>query len=421
MILPQKVWRECDRRPRAYFACALAIVTLAAVAIRHGRPLQIPLRQFTLGAQQILATHHIQSTFLPLGYSAFLGYVELIFRSLGPPDLFVFAAQVGVLNLVLVFSRSILQNFTSARFATTVALIVTLDPVLLFNANRITDADITLALLLSFVASLFKLSKSHSLWTSCFTGAALAAAVLVRPNMLLLALLLLVVVCRDRIQKSSILVMSACFVAVGLYVAFTIAIHGSLFLPQNGPYNVYAGFNPRTKEALLREVNGEASIVPAMRDAGLHATLDWGRQSDLPGIDDSRDERYIPFYKSATRQFIWEQPRKAVWLLFLKLFTFLRPVHEIVDQSSTAFRILRSLVKIITLLPLFVWIIVLVYGLVAHSHFMNPILLGTAVLYTVPFVFINADPRFRTALEAVVYLDLARMFYSWRQRACLVQ
>ena len=40
----------------------------------------------------------------------------------------------------------------------------------------------------------------------------------------------------------------------------------------------------------------------------------------------------------------------------------------------------------------------------------------TAVLYTLPFVLINADPRFRTALEGLVCVDLARMFYLLRVR-----
>ena len=200
------------------------------------------------------------------------------------------------------------------------------------------------------------------------------------------------------------------------YAGVTAAVHGTPFLPQNGPYNLYAGFNPETENALLNKVNGEVSIVPAMNDLGLHPTLDWHRQSDVLGVDDVRNERYIPFYNRESRLFLRQHPGRSAWLSVIKLFTFLRPIHENVDGSSGAFHILRSTIKTITLLVIVVWLCLLVYNGVRRLGLASPLMIWAAVLYTLPFVLINADPRFRTALEGLVCVDLARMLYVLRSR-----
>ncbi len=413
-----RFWQFLGQRPQLYLLLASAFVALAALAISHGRPLDVAFLQFGLGEQQILATHHIQSTFLPIGYSAFYGYLELLAQPLGPAAAgkIVFLAQIGILLAILLFARSILRNYTSARFATTAALLVTLEPALLYNANRVTDANLTLALLLGVLACILRLRRDLTLGNACLCGVLLAAAVLVRPNLLLLGLLLLWAVRREALGRSFALLAISCSVMVLVYVAVTAAVHGKPFLPQNGPYNLYAGFNPRTEQALLTLVNGEVSIVPAMRDLGLHPTLDWHRQSDVPGVDDARDERYIPFYNRESRLFLREHPGRSLDLVGIKLFTFMRPIHENVDQSSGAFNLFREVVKTATLLVIVVWLGVLIYSGVRHLGLARPIFPWAAVLYILPFVLINADPRFRTALEGLVCVDLARMLYLRRAR-----
>ena len=412
-------WQLLGRRANVYVCLALVFEACAAIVIGRGHPLDVAFLQFNLGAQQILATHHIQSTFLPIGYSAFFGYLELLGAHLGSVGAAttVFAAQIGVLFAVLLFARAILVHSTTPRFATTAALLVALEPALLYNAKRITDADITLALLLGFLVCLLRLQLQRSLGNAVLCGLALAVAVLVRPNLLLLALLLIGVLDWDRWARALGLLATVGTVAVLGYVGVTTIVHGTPFLPQNGPYNLYAGFNPETERALLMKVNGEVSIVPAMNDLGLHPTLDWHRQSDVAGVDDVRDERYIPIYNRESRLFLRQHPGRSAWLVVIKFFTFMRPVHENVDNSSGAFHILRSTIKTFTLLFIVIWLGVLLHNRINRLGMASPLTIWAAVLYTLPFVLINADPRFRTALEGLVCVDLARMLYLMRTRA----
>lgn len=413
-----KVWSFGARRPRAYLLFALVLAAFAAVLIGHGHPLDVAFLQFDLGAQQILATHHVQSTFLPIGYSAFYGYLELLGRHFGPSGAAttVFVAQIGVLLSILLLARAILQHFTTARFATTAALLVTLEPALLYNTKRITDANVTLALLLAFVACLLQMQQDGRLRSAGLCGFTLALAVLVRPNLLLLSLLLLGMVRQAPWGKVAGFLVTAVGVAAMIYAGVTTAVHGRPFLPQNGPYNLYAGFNPETKGALLTRVNGEVSIVPAMNDLGLHPTLDWHRQSDVPGVDDVRDERYIPFYNREAQLFLRQHPGQSVELVAVKFLTFMRPIHENVDNSSGAFHILRSTIKTITLTFIVIWLGALFYNGVRRLGLASPLMIWTAILYTLPFALINADPRFRTALEGLVCVDLARMLYLRRRQ-----
>ncbi len=406
------------RRARLYLWSALLVEVFSAILIGHGHPLDVAFLQFDLGARQILATHHIQSTFLPIGYSAFFGYLELLGAHLGRAGAAatVFAAQIGVLLIILLSARAILVRFTSTRFATTAALLVAMEPALLYNAKRVTDANITLALVLCFLLCILGLKEKGSVESAAWCGFALGLAVLVRPNLLLLAFLLIGALDLGRGARAVALLTATVAVAGLTYAGVTAAVHGTPFLPQNGPYNLYAGFNPETENALLNKVNGEVSIVPAMNDLGLHPTLDWHRQSDVPGVDDVRDERYIPFYNRESRLFLRQHPGRSAWLSVIKLFTFLRPIHENVDGSSGAFHILRSTIKTITLLVIVVWLCLLVYNGVRRLGLASPLMIWTAVLYTLPFVLINADPRFRTALEGLVCVDLARMLYLLRSR-----
>lgn len=413
-----RFWEFLGRQANVYLSLALILEALAAILIGHGHPLDVAFLQFGLGAQQILATHHIQSTFLPIGYSAFFGYLELLGGHLGDGGAatIVFIAQIGVLLAILLLARAILLHVTTARFATTAALLVALEPALLYNAKRITDANITLALLLGFLACLLRLKLKNSFGNAVLCGVALALAVLVRPNLLLLAALLVGVVHRGRWARGAGLLVTTGAAAVLLYAGVTTLVHGTPFLPQNGPYNLYAGFNPETKRALLTRVNGEVSIVPAMNDLGMHPSLDWHRQSDVPGVDDVRDERYIPFYNRESRLFLEGHPGESAGLMAVKFFTFMRPVHENVDNSSGAFHMLRSTIKTITLSVIVVWLGALIYNWSRHLKLASPPMIWAAALYTLPFVLINADPRFRTALEGLVCVDLARMLYLLRLR-----
>lgn len=414
-----RLWQFLSRHPMLFLGMALAFEALAAYMLGHGKPLDHAFLQFELGIQQILATHHIQSTFLPIGYAALIGYIQLLGTTIAParPEVLVFPLQIAILLGILALARAILKRYTSAAYATAAALVISLNPALLYNANRITDANVTFLLLLALLFTLLRLRQSNDAWNACFFGLVLACSVAVRPNLVLMLPLLLWAGRGSRLPRAGFLVLSACGTALLLYAAVTTVVHRRPFYPENGPYNFFAGYNPRTESALLRVGNGEQSIVQAMNDLGQHPTLDWGRQSDQPGVDDIRDERYIPLYKSESRSFLRQHVLSVPKLIAVKFWTFMLPLEANVDHSSVIFHRFRTAIKFLTLLGMAVWAIFLLLSAARNLHLGNPPVIWMAILYLLPFILINADPRFRTALEGILFLDLARMVYILRKRA----
>ncbi len=413
-----RLWQFLSRHPMLFLGMALAFEALAAYMLGRRKPLDPAFLQFELGLQQILATHHIQSTFLPIGYAALIGYLEVLGTTFAParPEVLVFPVQIAILLGTLVLARAILKRYTSAAYATAAALVISLDPALLYNANRMTDANVTFLLLLGLLFTLLRLRQSNSAWNACLFGLVLACGIAVRPNLVLMVPLLLWAVRGSRLPRAGFLIFTACGTALLLYAAVTAAVHGRPFYPENGPYNLFAGYNSRTESALVRVGNGEQSIVPAMNDLGQHATLDWSRQSDVPGVDDVRDEHYIPLYKNESRSYLRQHLISVPVLMGIKFSTFMLPLEANVDHSSANFHRFRTAIKFLTLLGMTVWAVFLIFSAIRGLHLANPPVIWMAILYLLPFILINADPRFRTALEGILFLDLARMMYAVQSR-----
>lgn len=411
----RRAWARCAHYPTFFFVCALFVELLACVLIASRGHLQVPIPQFMLGAQEIRASHHINSTFLPVGYAALLGWMEILGGERG-----IIVLQAGFLLAIVALSRACLKLSTSSRFATVAALLIGLYPVLLMNVHRVNDADLTLLLLLALVLALERLQLRPSLRNALLAGCALGGAVLVRPNLMLMVLLLLWPLRRVSGLRRWVLAGSAVALAGLVYVGFTTAVHGRPFFPQNGPYNLFGGYNSHTAWSLRENLNVEDSILPALADHGYHAGLDWSKQSDQPGVDDSRDERYRSFYSRTAREFIRAHPGTAMELSVLRLGVFLGQHYVHHRERGLVVYILAVSAKSVLLLVVPVWIGLLVISRVKKMELGSTLIIWLAVLYTLPFVLINSDPRFRIPLEGILLMDIARMLYklrSWKLAA----
>jgi hypothetical protein len=72
---------------------------------------------------------------------------------------------------------------------------------------------------------------------------------------------------------------------------------------------------------------------------------------------------------------------------------------------------------VVFLLPC--WVLVMVLRRWVPAIRPSGLVCWMVLLYFLPFVLTNADPRFRLTLEGVVLLDLARMLYEFTGRRSL--
>ena len=173
-----------------------------------------------------------------------------------------------------------------------------------------------------------------------------------------------------------------------------------------------AGFNPYTERVLRTDYNAENSIVPAMAANGIHTHLDWRRQSDLPGVNDVRDEKYEKYYREESRLFIEKYPADGVKLSLLKFETLMSPDYKSKEAESARLHELIVVFKYFILLIIPAWVGLLVYSRRRTHQPLNWMVIWTVVLYFIPFIMINASPRFRITIEGVIILDMARMLYD---------
>jgi hypothetical protein len=202
--------------------------------------------------------------------------------------------------------------------------------------------------------------------------------------------------------------------AASLYCLVTFAVHGKPFLPQNGAYNLYAGANPHTEASLLTIYNAESSIIKDMADHGMQVDLDWSRPENLPGIRDARDTVYQPYFTDQARSFIRHHPGQMLELSFLKLVTFLRPEtkhYHFFDAHKSGAAIAWLSFKSLESASVPCWLCTLYWFCRGKLRLESVLILSMTLLYVLPFLIVNSDPRFRTPLDVLLAADIARMLY----------
>lgn len=399
--------------PRAYLSIALALESAAAAAISRG-PHGASLPQVRLGVRDLVETGQIHSTFLPVGYPAMLAWAERVGAHLRlSAGTAIVAVQTLVMLLIVLSARAVSMAFGgSARFATTVGLLIGLYPEYVSMLRSLNDTDVVLLNLLLALLTLLRLRERAIRPRAFWAGAALGFGVTVRPNLLLMAVLLIWAVWglpRWKLAES-VAVAGIAFALV--YAGITAVAHGRPFFPRNGPYNLFAGLNPYTGVALERNLNAEDSIVPALAADGIQTHLDWTRDPDRRGTADPRDEQYAPLYVAESKSYVRAHPGDAARLTLLKLVTLMRQSPSDWYNEETHHPLFKQVARrlVVCLLPC--WILLMVLRRWNAAIQPSGLVVWMVVLYLLPFVLTNADPRFRLTLEGLVLLDTARMLYG---------
>lgn len=277
--------------------------------------------------------------------------------------------------------------------------VIAYHPYLLLNIQRVNDNVINVFLIIILYYYLFTSRVLHDFSRSVGSGIALGLFCIIRPNAAVFALLPIVALLMDHPTRQKGYRLAALYgsaIAVWFAVSF-VATGTPFFVPSNGPYNLFAGNNPYSEEALLSMFNGEYSI-----DRGLE-------YFGYAGVD-----RYTidgQTYIRLSMEFIKSQPAEAFKLLFIKAWVLLGP--DLSHADNTAEIVIQTALA----MPVLVWLALLwlTRGLVSRSETLYILLFF--ILFIGPFIATNADPRIRLPLDVMLLVDsVKRLDLYWRSR-----
>jgi len=172
--------------------------------------------------------------------------------------------------------------------------------------------------------------------------------------------------------------------------------HTPFVFGQQGAYNFYSGTNEYAATYLLKDYSGENSLEGALAAKGFSSVRTFEERLSFP----SRT------YWQLTFDYIKNHPLEYVKLTGLKLFTFFRPgYHAAQDFTWGSVEGLKRLLKIALSAPFFIWLF-FVYK--TRRNFFdreNLLVFLSIALYLLPFLFANADPRYRFPLDIIFIAD----------------
>jgi len=268
---------------------------------------------------------------------------------------------LGLLTILLVYQLA--RQYRLPRAAPLAALLVAIDPILLYQSTRIMTE--TLATLLA-VAALYCLSRLHQQrrWTTALSsGCVLGLSILCRPTFLVWLLLCLVVLValerkwRKRWQLGGALLAGAVLVVTPWTIRNMVQFNRPIALTTHGGYTLLLGNNPVFYQHLQQqpwgsvwqteEVDRFKQGLEKMRPDG-DPTKDYWASSALPEPADTRPtteyERDRFSYRVARHQ-ISQQPRMFLLASLVKVGRLWSPLpHQIDPAESNRGRWLRYLI-----------------------------------------------------------------------------
>ncbi len=406
------------------FALLLGFTVLVAAAVAVADPLSFPMPGYRDGIREWAAHGYIGDTFTPLAYPLFGG---LGYKLGGNGGLLAVQALLHVAIAATAYAllrRLRLPPVWSAAGA----LPLVLHPDLLTSVAKTWDVALSTELYLLVALALLvvlnpgqktaqvaeaerpctrTVSLSRLLVSALLAGLALGAGMSSRPNFLLLTPVLLWAAFRRdgpgrnaELPRRFAAALLLCAAAALAFFALGAAEHGRAYFPRNGPYNLYAGHNAFTAHALLTAENAEPSIVPA-----------YAATPNLPDPGDYYGARLQTFYTRGAEAFALHHPLAEACLIGIKAFTLFRPDTKVHSLLSVA-----GLAKGLLALPAALLAAALFWpGRRPSLSTADRALLWLDALYVLPFLITNADPRFRTPLDALLILQCVRLLWIRRR------
>lgn len=361
------------RLPAFWSALALVLAAAAGVAVPFLAELPVYLEDAVRLADGLVLTPG-SAGFFPVGYTVVLG---ALLAAGGITAIIAGQCAAHGITAWIVARRAASVLETEPWWpAAGLAAAVCAHPYLLLNVTRVNESAFTVPLFLALSGWFVDRRRLQDVRWSVLLGVILALLVQMRPNAaVFLVVPALALVGPDR--RSGAAALAACSAAfAAVHALISLAATGSpVFWPANGPYNLFAGNNPFTADALWHYQNGEPSIGPALRALGIAAPADPATLTTL------------------ALSHMAEHPFGTMALMATKAVTFFSPrlanagsLTELVVQSALCFPVI-----------VFVWAEA---RLVRRAGWRDTAYhLLFVALFTAPFLLTNADPRMRLPLD----------------------
>ena len=385
---------------RALFVL-LPVTALFSTVVAVKVPLTFPITGYFPQALEWAARGRIADTFTPQAVQLFLGPA---LRLGGIPAILGLQAllQVTLAAICYLILRELRLPPDWAAYG---SLPVAINPEFLLSVSKIWDLTLSAFLLLLFVLCCLRIVRNGLLLSVKLTaaiGLVSAAAIFCRPNLIFLLPAVPMVMLHGRPSLSwrtlyghlaaFLVVFAAGFSVLG------ILSHGSPFFPRNGPYNLYAGHNPLSETALLVHLNAEFSLAPKF------ALTHPGRP-----VTDLYSPEMGSYFVHQSILFARPHPAEEFKLVVVKLYTLFRPDTKLHPLSSAP-----GLMKVLLALPAVLLLAAFLLPGRPPLSFEDYLLLTVELLYIVPFLITNSDPRFRITLDALLLLHLVSLIYRRR-------
>ena len=352
----------------------------------------------------------IVSDFMPIGYSGYLGACLKI-AGLGGIPACQIPIYIGIMLVVFWFLRA-----GGARGILLILgfLVTVFHPILILNIWRIHDGNLTALLILGFLTAgisflRFSVGDGSAFggrngWSIFFLGIFAGLLFTIRANTILLVLPALLLFFKKDEGGKIIYFWKSAFLLVSVMAVVFMTVNIALkqkpfFFPQYGFYNFFAGANEHASKYLIQDYGGENSVKEALRARGFFSIKTYGDFLTFP------PEKYKEF----ALDYIKGNPVEYVKLAGLKFFTLLRPGYRAV-QDFRWFSLdgLKRFSKIIFAAPFFIWMFFVVKTREKFFEKENLLVFLTIVLYLLPFLIANADPRYRFPLDIIFIADSFR-------------
>jgi hypothetical protein len=382
-------------------AVLLAVTALLSAAVAVRVPLTFPITGYFPQAFEWAVRGRIADTFTPQAVPLFLGPA---LRLGGIPAILGLQALLQV-TLAAVCYLILRELRLPPGWAAYGSLPVAINPEFLLSVSKIWDLTLSTFLFLLFVLCCLRIAHNGPLLSVKLTaaiGLVFAAAIFCRPNLIFLfpAIPMVMLHGRPNLSRATLYGHFAVFlviVAAG-FSLLGILSHGSPFFPRNGPYNLYAGHNPLSETALLVHLNAEFSLPPEF--ALTH-----------PGhpVTDLYSPEMSSYFVHQSILVARQHPAEEVKLVVVKLYTLFRPDTKVHPLSSA-----QGLVMGVLALPVLLLLAAFLLPGRLPLSFEDRLLLTVELLYIVPFLITNSDPRFRITLDGLLLLHLVSLIYRRR-------
>lgn len=386
------------RLGRAFpYVCLVPVVVSLGVALLFPVSWSTPVNNDL--ADQLLRDGRLDDMFLPVGYTLLLAAGKAIGNMQG-----VVALQwiVYLTTLWLTF-RTLVALDVSRKLAFVGTVLVGLDPYVLIYVGRIGDAGVSSALFLAFVYLLLILRQrpTRQSIVAIVLGVVCGVMLTVRGNFASTFLVVPVIAMTLAMPWTRRLAVMA-LIGVGAFAAYvlvTVPVYGELLFASNGPYNLFAGNNEFAADALLSRLNAEPSIPLAL---AAHGIADSGVQGGT--------------YADLALGYIGDHPGNFVELIGIKLLTLFRPDFRQIEWSIFGIgQVAKVALQIVNALPVFVWLVVRASVWFKRRVRPNWLIVASVVLYVLPFLVTNSDPRFRLPIDLLFIIDAVVAISTYRR------